>query len=390
MRRANGLEQRALVVVGVGNIGSHLVPHLARLPEVGRLTLIDRDIYVEHNLRNQAIDRSRLGRKKADEQARVARRINPDLEVTAVAENVEDVPLGLLRADLILSCLDSRRSRQYVNEAAWHLGVPWLDSGVLADGLLARVELYVPAPNAPCLECSWGPNEYAALEQTYPCAGEEPPATAAPSGLGALAASLQALECRRFLAGDLDPGALSAGDQVVASASHYRLLRTAHRRNPDCRRSSHGTWTIEPLVLGPGAGTLAGVFDGVAQRVGSRDAVSIQVAGKRFAKELVCESCGHTRPVLRLWTAGGMDAVSCERCSAPMSVAGFAMTERLVADGLSPDELRRSLRSLGIRAHEIVTAQSANGAAPRHFELLEASRLRRAARRQSERVGAHR
>lgn len=382
------LERRHVVVIGAGgNIGSHLVPHLARMPEVGRLTLIDRDTYVEHNVRNQAIDASRVGRKKAADQARVARRINPSLDVSAIAEHVEDVPLGLLRGDLIVTCLDSRRSRQHVNEAAWRLAVPWLDAGVLADGLLARVELFVPAPNAPCMECSWSTDDYAALEQTYPCAHTEPAPSTAPSSLGALAASLQALECGKVLTADGGSGALSAGDQVVVSAMHYRLLRTAHRRNPDCRLGSHDTWNVEPLALARGALNLAGLFHGIAQRVGSRDDVFIRVPGKSFVTELVCESCGNTRRTLRLLTAGGIGAVSCERCTAPMAVAGFAMTEQLEAGALSRDDLGRPLRALGIRPHEIITAHSASGTAQMHFELLVAPQRRRVERKGLEHVG---
>ncbi|MDX6614340.1 MAG: molybdopterin-synthase adenylyltransferase, partial [Blastocatellia bacterium] len=103
---------KSVVVIGAGgNIGSHLVPHLGRMPNVARVTLIDRDVYEPPNLLTQDITPRDVGRRKALVQARRLARINPDLRVRAIAEAVERVPLGLLRADVILACLDSRRAR---------------------------------------------------------------------------------------------------------------------------------------------------------------------------------------------------------------------------------------------------------------------------------------
>ena len=35
----------AVVIVGLGNIGSHLVRHIGRMDGVGRVTLVDRNVY---------------------------------------------------------------------------------------------------------------------------------------------------------------------------------------------------------------------------------------------------------------------------------------------------------------------------------------------------------
>ncbi|HEY7545044.1 MAG TPA: ThiF family adenylyltransferase, partial [Blastocatellia bacterium] len=60
----NGLKTVILVGAG-GNIGSHLAPHLARMPEVGRVTLIDKDFYESTNLRSQDITARDVGKSKA-------------------------------------------------------------------------------------------------------------------------------------------------------------------------------------------------------------------------------------------------------------------------------------------------------------------------------------
>jgi tRNA A37 threonylcarbamoyladenosine dehydratase len=80
-----GRDGARVVVVGAGgNIGSHLVPHLARTEGIGRLVLVDRDRYQARNRLNQDLPPRALGRSKAAVQAARARRLNPALRVTAV------------------------------------------------------------------------------------------------------------------------------------------------------------------------------------------------------------------------------------------------------------------------------------------------------------------
>ncbi len=376
MHAAEPIALRHVVVVGAGgNIGSHLVPHIARMREVGRLTLIDHDVYEERNLQNQSIAGWAVDQNKADVQAQLVHSINPSLEVIACAERVEDVPLGFLRAGLILSCLDSRRARQYVNEAAWHLGVPWLDAGVLADGLVARLDLFVPAPDAPCLECGWDARDYAALEQTYPCDGQQPsaPPTAAPSALGALAAALQALECARLLTGQTPAGSLAAGEQVVLAAAHHRHFRTSHRRNPQCRLGAHDVWAITPLDLQSGANTLGALLDLVTKRFGSHHDLTLSVEGKRFVRELTCHRCGVSRATLCLSSTAVARNTLCGNCNDAMVVTGFGMTDRLEVPALTAADRQSALCALGIRAHDVITI--ATGSARFHLELLFAESL---------------
>lgn len=177
-------EQTAsVVIVGAGgNIGSHLVAHIARLPHVRRLVLIDPGVYEEKNLVSQDIRRSDVGRNKARVWSRRAAEIRSALEIETIPLPVEAIALGRLRATVLAACLDSLGARQTVNEAAWRLGIPWVDAGVHADGSLVRVNTYEPGESNPCLECAWDRRQYTQLGQKRPCEhdpAEEPP-TAAP------------------------------------------------------------------------------------------------------------------------------------------------------------------------------------------------------------------
>lgn len=222
---------KSILVAGAGgNIGSHLTESLARMPGVGRVVLIDRDVYEPRNLVNQDIVLRDVGKPKVLVQARRLVEIRPNLEVHAIHSPLENPPLGAWRADLIVGCLDSRVARQAVNERAWRLGIPWADAGVLGSEWLARVNVYAPGYDAQCLECAWSDEDYRLLEQQYPCAGaaNEPAPNGASSELGALAAAMLALECRKVLAGEIDHAAI--GRQATLNARWLQYSVTSFRR----------------------------------------------------------------------------------------------------------------------------------------------------------------
>jgi molybdopterin/thiamine biosynthesis adenylyltransferase len=357
---------KKVVVVGAGgNIGSHLVPHLARMPGVGRVTLIDRDTYESKNLSSQDISPGDVGKPKASVQARKLRRVNHTLAVEPICDALERVPLGKFRADVILACLDSRIARQRVSQFAWRLGVPLIDAGVEPTGLLARVNVYVPSPDNPCMECAWDDRDYEALEQTYPCAGfaYDSPATNAPSSLGALAAALQAIECQKLLSGHFDRAA--AGRQVLIDAAHHKHYVTVFRRNASCRFAGHEIWKIERLNRSPGELTLAEALSLSPVRA---DNAKLRVESKPFVKRLTCSSCGYQRACLRLECSLSDRFRRCARCGAQMVAAGFDMEEDVSVSSLDQrSTLTRSVRSLGFRSGEVFTIRQ--DGVEFHYEL---------------------
>ena len=359
-RRASA---KTIVVVGAGgNIGSHLVSHLARMPDVSHITLIDKDVYEPKNLTSQDIDPRDIGKPKTIVQARRLTRINPQLWVEPIAGAVECVPLGKLRGDVILSCLDSRSARQHVNQFAWRLGVPLIDAGVDAGGLLARINVYVPEPGKPCLECAWDDRDYEALEQTYPCdnlgqnlgqgRAANTTATNAPSSLGALAASLQAIECQKLLLGQT--GCVAIGKQVLIDATHHRHYVTSYRRNPDCRFGSHDVWDIRPLKSSL---TLREALN-LAPSDGTNGSASLQLEGKPFVTKLTCSGCGRIKCILHLECSLRDIDKTCAHCGQRMMAAGFDLLERLNAGCVPRPALTSSLRKLGLRPNDVFSVGS--------------------------------
>ena len=367
-RTATRRHGKHVVVVGAGgNIGSHLVPHLGREPAIGRVTLIDCDAYERKNLTSQDIVPSDVGKPKARVQARRLRRIRPDLAVEAIVALVGDVPLGRLRSDVVLAALDSRRARRQVNEAAWRLGVPWIDAGVLADGLLARVNVYVPGPDAPCLECAWDQRDYDAQDQRYPCqkgqTGEpSAPPTNAPSSLGALAASLQMLECAKLLDGRADQSL--AGRQVVVTAATHQHYVTAFRRISACR-FDHAVWRIHKLRRRAADLTL-----GQALALGRRGRRAVlKVPGEPIVLNLTCMKCGRARRLFRLSRRLTARQLTCPKngCKGEMVATADDLREGADPARTPARMLRRSVRGLGLRDGDVFAVCGADGAA--HYEI---------------------
>lgn len=353
---------KSVVVVGAGNIGSHLLPHLGRTPGVGRVTVIDRDAYEAGNVPAQDITPREIGKPKAAVQVRRLHRINPALDVTAIVDAVQNVPLGRLRADLMLACVDSRATRRDLNERAWRLGTPLIDAGVEGRGLLARVTVYMPGAESACLECLWDDQDYAALEESYPCLGDgtETEPTNAPSSLGALAAAFQAIECQKLFDGQTQRAAI--GQELVIDASCHRHFVTGLYRNPRCR-FDHQIWNIQ--TLGDGGLSLGETAALSGEANGAP--VCLGVEGQVFVTRLTCQGCGQSKALLRL--SGRLRGAErrCGRCgTSPMKAAGSDMLGHLDIAALPEVQRRRSLCSVGVRSRDVLVVSGPSGVS--HYE----------------------
>jgi molybdopterin/thiamine biosynthesis adenylyltransferase len=146
-----------IVLLGAGLIGRHLGVLLARLPNVGRIRIVDRDSFTKE----QAARPSEANRPKAIVLAERIRAICPKLEIAAVVADVESLPLGLFRCQVLLTALDSKRARMVANYAFGKLGIRyWIDSGVSAPSLV-RISLFAQGKHSPCYECALDNADYA-------------------------------------------------------------------------------------------------------------------------------------------------------------------------------------------------------------------------------------
>lgn len=372
---AAGRRMKSVCLIGLGNIGSPLASLLARLPDlVDKIILVDGDRYDRSNLTSQEIGSRDVGKPKAIATAERLRQINPELEVIPLAGKVEEIPRTLLRTDLILAALDSLRARTFVNEIATRLSIPWIDAGVEPDGLLARVSVYQPASDGPCMECGLSAAHYEAMDQRLPCATDtgdprasEAPGTGVPAYLGALAASLAAAECERMLAGWLE-GSL-AGRELVVSARYHTQFVTNLIRDPHCR-FDHSSWKLEKIDAHPSEISIWQVLNGqllpgVSEC--SDSGVELNVEPHRFVTRTRCDRCHALGDALFL--SGRPSTAPCSVCGGVRLPIHFYTLDRVAATALPDHLLRRSLADVGLQRGDVLTISA--GTTERHFELRD-------------------
>jgi molybdopterin-synthase adenylyltransferase len=134
----------AVIVVGAGGLGGYIVEALARMG-VGRLIVIDGDVFEEHNLNRQVLCvESNLGQGKASAAAVRVAQVNAAVEVKAVDGLLteENAAALLTGADLAVDALDSLPTRFLLERAAKQQGIP-LVHGAIA-GYIAQVMTIFP------------------------------------------------------------------------------------------------------------------------------------------------------------------------------------------------------------------------------------------------------
>jgi adenylyltransferase/sulfurtransferase len=347
----------SITVVGLGNVGSQLVPLLACVTGVERIGLIDCDRYDAANLGFQRLALDDVGRAKAQVQTRILRAMRPDIRACAHACRFEAFPLGLLRDSVVVSCVDSRTARQAINRAAVALGLPWIDAAVSREGSV-RARAYLPGHA--CLECGWGPRDYELLEQRLPCSGQAStsPSTSAPPELGAIAAAMQVSMLRRIFAGAC--GSI-ADRQWFLDTGSGRGWTATYIPNPACRLD-HARWHITAL----GSGSLDLPLRDVLALAGPDSAGSLLAApSMEFIRRLHCGQCRRSRRVH--WRLSGRIGRRACECGRPLHAGADDVEEHLGAGNASAAVLSEPLARRGFVAGDLVAVTA--GGVTRHFEL---------------------
>ncbi len=138
------LLKATVAVVGLGGLGGNVVEGLARAG-IGRLIVIDADVFVEHNLNRQILStEANLGASKVEvAKARVAE-INSAVEVIArpVEAAAESLPQLLEGAEVVVDALDRLPTRLMLQDAAQSLGIPMVHGAIA--GMVGQVMTIFP------------------------------------------------------------------------------------------------------------------------------------------------------------------------------------------------------------------------------------------------------
>jgi molybdopterin/thiamine biosynthesis adenylyltransferase len=144
-------------IVGLGGLGGLVTETLARIG-VGRMTLIDGDLFESHNLNRQLLSSTgNMGTPKADAAARRVTAIDPGIEVTAVNAFLTPANAGerVGASHVGVDCLDNVAARFTLASAAGQAGIPMVSAAIA--GLAGHVTTLFPGDKG--LEQIYGPEE---------------------------------------------------------------------------------------------------------------------------------------------------------------------------------------------------------------------------------------
>lgn len=126
------LKKSHVLVLGCGGLGGYVIEYLARLG-VGQITCVDGDSFTESNLNRQILSSvGNLGKNKAEEAAKRAAAINPEISVISIpeyitAENAGQIVAGI---DVVIDALDNVEARLITEDAAEKAGIPMIHGAI--------------------------------------------------------------------------------------------------------------------------------------------------------------------------------------------------------------------------------------------------------------------
>ncbi|HUF22025.1 MAG TPA: molybdopterin-synthase adenylyltransferase MoeB [Burkholderiales bacterium] len=214
-----------VLVVGAGGLGAPVCLYLAA-SGVGHLTICDDDAVDLTNLQRQIVHfTDSIGRKKVDSARETLGRINPDVQVEAVAERVAGDRLEelVLSADIVIDATDNFATRHAINSACVRHRKPLVSGAAIRfDGQVTVFDLR--RDGSACYHCLFA--EEGDLEEMR-CAvmGVFAP-------LVGIIGATQAAEALKLIAGTGDSldGRLLMLD---ALAMQWRSVRL--KKDPNCR-----------------------------------------------------------------------------------------------------------------------------------------------------------
>ncbi|MHA3903744.1 HesA/MoeB/ThiF family protein [Castellaniella sp. WN] len=217
------LAARALIV-GAGGLGSPAALYLAAAG-VGRITLVDDDVVELSNLQRQILHvMSGLGRPKAESGRDALLALNPDVQVRALVERLDDVRLReLVRdVDVVLDCCDNFATRHAINRACVMVRKPLVSGAAIK--FSGQISVYdLRDADAPCYHC------------LFPEADDVEELRCATTGvlgpLVGMVGSVQATEAIKVITGMGEP---LVGRLLSVDALRMQWHTIRFRRDPDC------------------------------------------------------------------------------------------------------------------------------------------------------------
>jgi adenylyltransferase/sulfurtransferase len=212
-----------VLIIGVGGLGSPVAMYLAA-SGVGHLVLVDYDMVELSNLQRQiAHTTERLGMHKVTSAQRALAALNPEVQVTAIAGQLDPEALEeqVRQADAVVDCSDNFATRFALNRVCVANRTPLISGAAIR--LEGQVTVFrADRADSPCYRCL-----YRDMDEL----GESCSQTGVLAPLVGIIGSVQATETIKVL---LDIGETLAGRLLVLDALNMEWRSIKLRKDPDC------------------------------------------------------------------------------------------------------------------------------------------------------------
>jgi molybdopterin-synthase adenylyltransferase len=211
------LKRSRVAIAGAGGLGSPIATYLTAAG-IGTLRVIDHDQVALSNLNRQILHwEEDVGRKKVDSARMKLKKLNPGVEIEAMAETIAESNVSQLMdgCDAIVDAMDNLPTRYVLNRCAIEKHVPFFHGGVT--GFEGRAMTILPGETA-CLRCMYrGP----VPQVKFPVIG------VAPAIIGVIQAT-EVIKCLLGI-GKLLTNRLLIYDGLTVTFKEFKV-----NRNPDC------------------------------------------------------------------------------------------------------------------------------------------------------------
>jgi len=146
------LKRTSVFIAGAGGLGSVVSIYMATAG-FGKITIVDCDSVELSNLNRQILHRSDdVGRNKAESAFETLSSINPEIEVDALVETIDEDNIDrlLCGSDLIMDAMDNFPTRYLLNKAAQQKRIPLFHGAI--SGWQGQATTIIPGMTA-CLRC---------------------------------------------------------------------------------------------------------------------------------------------------------------------------------------------------------------------------------------------
>lgn len=181
------LAGKTVCVIGCGGLGGGVIENLTRMG-IGRLTVVDCDVFDETNLNRQVLsNQDNIGHAKAVEARLQMKQINDNVEVYSVqAELGPDNAADIIRGhDVVVDALDSVPARLVLEDACTAENIPLVHGAI--DGWNGEVAVVMPGSLL--------------LHELYGSWEEDAAKTSNPSFTPAVISAIEAAETIKLLLG---------------------------------------------------------------------------------------------------------------------------------------------------------------------------------------------